>query len=315
MSNEISIFESGNLQVPAHLQDAFGENNLEKRSSVDSLTYEGKVWSVRIDGEKRSLTRVNEDGDDEPLSTMRVVILDAAKTRGRTYYEGAYDPGKIAAPKCWSDNGQQPHASVAEPQCGSCKACPMSAKGSKITEQGKAIAACSQHRMLAVVPAGKLDSVPLRLKIAITSDWDADGVKGEEGKKGWLAFSNYRDHLAANGLSHSALVVTKIKFDNSVAYPKLLFSPDRWLNADEVAVIKPAVGSEEVKALLGGEYTPNGVDGVRTEATTPAPAPTVKAAPKPAPAPDPAPAPAPAAGQAVEVPDDIDALLDEWSDE
>ena len=310
MSNEISIFESGNLQVPAHLQEAFGENNLEKRSSVNSLTYEGKVWSVRIDGERRSLTRVNEDGDEEPLSTMRVVILDAAKTRGRTYYEGAYDPNKIAAPKCWSDDGQKPHASVAEPQCGGCKACPMSAKGSKITEQGKAIAACSQHRMLAVVPAGKLDSVPLRLKIAITSDWDADGAKGEDGKKGWLAFSNYRDHLASNGLSHSALVVTKIKFDNNVAYPKLFFSPDRWLSADEVAVIKPAVGSDEVKALLGGEYTPNGVDGVST-APAPAPAPAPAAAPKAAAPKAAAPTPAPAAA----IPDDVEALLDEWSDD
>lgn len=311
MSNELSIFDGGNMQVPAHIQDAFGENNLEKRASVNALTYEGKVWAVRIDGEKRSLTRVNDDGDEEPLSTMRVVILDAAKNRGRTYYEGAYDPGKIAAPKCWSDDGQKPHASVAEPQCSSCKSCPMAVKGSKITEQGKAIAACSQHRMLAVVPAGKLDSVPLRLKIAITSDWDADGAKGEEGKKGWLAFSNYRDHLASCGLTHTAAVVTKIKFDNSVAYPKLLFSPDRWLESDEVSTLKPVVGSEEVKSLLGGEYTPNGADGVKTAAPAAqsAPAPKKEAAPKPTPA------PAPEPEVSAELPDDVGELLDEWADD
>lgn len=301
MTNDLTIFDGNNFQVPAHILEAFGgESNLEKRTSVNSLSYEGKVWAVTIDGEKRRLTRTNEEGDEEPIPTMRVVILDAAKNRGRTYYEGAYDPGKIGSPKCWSDDGNAPHSSVSEPMCDSCKTCPMAAKGSKITEQGKAIAACSQHRMLAVVPEGKLDSTPLRLKIAITSDWDADSAKGEEGKKGWFAFSNYKDFLISRNLQHTAAIVTKIKFDNNVAYPKLLFSPDRWLDTPELAIVGEAIKSDEVKALVGGAFTPNGTDGQRI------------AAPQ-EPAPKPAPAPKPSASVVVET-DDIDGVLGAWGE-
>lgn len=262
--NELALFDRPGLAVPDYVQEAFGdEKNITDRTSVPSLTYTGKVWTISKDGEKTKITKRDDDGDEIPVSVIRVVVLDYAKRRGRTYYEGSYDPDKPGAPLCWSEDGVKPHPSVTEPKCGTCEACPMAVKGSKVTEQGKAVAACSQHRMLVVAPIQKLD-MPLRLKLAITSDWDKQNAEMEAQK--WFAFSNYTDYLRANNLPHTAAVVTKMKFDPNQAYPKVMFQPDRWLSKEEADIVKPIIKSEEVQKLLGGTWTPAGADGKKIAA-------------------------------------------------
>jgi hypothetical protein len=261
MSKELTIFDQPQQAVPAHIQDAFGdETNIVGRTTVPSLTFEGKVWQISVNGEKQKLYRSTPDGD-EPIQTMRVVVLAYNKDRGRSYYEGAYDPGKPGSPLCWSDDGKTPHKAVQNPICASCKACPKAVKGSKINEQGKAVVACGEYRMIAVVPAGKLDMEPLRMKISVTSDWDKNNP--ELTAQGWFAFNNYTDFLKTRNVKHTAQIVTKIKFDPNVPYPKLVFSPDRWLDSAEVAVVAPVTKSEAVQTLLKG-WTPAGADGVKT---------------------------------------------------
>jgi hypothetical protein len=115
------------------------EANITDRVTVPSLSYEGKVWTIALNGEKTKLTKANEDGDSESISTMRVVVLDYAKRRGRVYYEGAYDPEKPGKPVCWSDDGVKPRDSVAEKQHATCDGCPMSIEGSKISDNGKSV--------------------------------------------------------------------------------------------------------------------------------------------------------------------------------
>lgn len=262
MSNALSIFDTPRLQVPAHAANFFGDNsNIADRVTVPSLGFEGKVWSVSLNGEKTKLMKVDKDtGDETPLGVMRVVVLDYNKRRGRAYYEGTYDPAKAGAPVCWSDDGITPDATVKEPVHSKCEGCPMSIKGSRTNDNGKAVVACSQHRMLAVVPAAKLDSEPLRMKIAVTSDWDKNSPELEA--QGWFAFNNYTDMLRSKGVQHTAALVTKMKFDPGVAYPKIVFSPDRWLEAAELAQVAPLTQSEKVKGLISGTWTPAGVDGV-----------------------------------------------------
>jgi len=253
MSNALTMFSQNKLVIPSHIGNFFGEeSNIAERASVPSLGYEGKVWQISMDGEKTKLVKKNDDGDEEPLSTMRVVVLEYAKRRGRAYYEGAYDPAKIGAPVCASDDGVVPNANVPTPQASKCEGCPMSVKGSKITESGKAVTACSQHRMLAVVPANNLGFTPLRMKIAITSDYDKQSPDLEA--QGWYAFSNYTSMLRAKGVQHTAALVTKMKFDPNAAYPKVLFSPDRWLTEAEIAQVAPVVRSDAVKALVEPHY-------------------------------------------------------------
>lgn len=287
MSNALALFDQPKLQVPSHVKNFFGEeSNIAERQTVPSLSYEGKVWTINVNGEKTRLMKQDENGDEVAVPVMRVVVLDYNKKRGRTYYTGAYDPAKPGTPLCFSEDGVAPHANAAQPQASKCDGCPMSIKGSKITEQGKAIAACSQHRMVVVVPASNPGFTPLRMKLAITSDWD----KNEEmAAQGWFAFNNYTDMLRQKGVAHTAALVTKMRFDPAVPYPKVMFSPDRWLNDDELAVIKPVVKGDGVKQLLGGTWSPNGVDGSRMDQAKFLQDDTPKAAPAPKPTPKPVP--------------------------
>lgn len=249
MSGAVTLFNQPKLAIPSHIGAFFDvESNIDERQVVPSLGYEGKVWQINLNGEKTKLVKTNSEGDEEPIATMRVVVLEYAKRRGRTYYEGAYDPNKIGAPVCASDDGITPSAHIDAPQSVKCENCPMSIKGSKITDSGKPIAACSQHRILAVVPANNLDFTPLRMKIAITSDYDKQSPDLEA--QGWHAFSNYTSMLRAKGVQHTAALVTKMRFDPNVAYPKLLFSPDRWLEPAEMARVVSVVKSEAVTGLI-----------------------------------------------------------------
>ncbi len=354
-SNAVTLFNPG--QVPAHIADFFdgAGSNIQERTTVNSLSPQGKMWTISLNGTKTKLERKNNDGDMEAVGVMKVVILDYNQRRGRAYYEGEYDPAKESAPVCWSADGIKPDDSLPPPIpvgvqtepgkqrkiCETCAACPMSVKGSKITAQNKAVTACGQHRMLAVVPAFKLDFPPLRMKIAMTSDYDAQSPDQEQ--QGWMAFSNYVDWLKARGVKHTGALVTKMKFDPNAAYPKIFFSADRWLEDSEKPIVLPLTKDESVKKLLGRDFTPAGVDGVPTPAAgtvTPAPVaqPAIEPVAQPAaiapkdgdiegeiimsglnePAPskaDEAPASAiPSQDVSTDVPDDIKDLLTEWTD-
>ena len=264
MSNQVTLFGAGSSDVPAHIAELFEEeSNIQPRVSVPSLGYEGKIWTISVGGEKTQLTKKDEEGDVVPLPIFRVVILATAKNRGRAYYEGNYDPENPGRPACWSDDGVTPDEHVAEPQCGTCSECPLSAKGSRISDNGKETVACSQHRMVVVVPAKKLDFQPLRMKIAVTSDWDKQSP--EHAENNWFALTQYTDFLFAKGVKHTAGVVTKMRFDPNAAYPKILFSPDRWVEVDEKATITPLISSPEVTSLIEGTWTVTGLDGTEVD--------------------------------------------------
>lgn len=249
------------LPMPAYLADALGDlgSNIADRANVPSLSYEGKTWTIVKDGNKTKLQAKNSDGDMVPVPVMRLVILDFNADRGRAFYEGVYNPAASAAPKCWSADGKAPDPSVKEKQSTLCNGCPQSVKGSKVQE-GKEMVACSSHRMIAIAPALDLAADPLRLKIAVTSDYDKDIVE-----HGWYAFRQYTDWLKSRGVSHTGLVVTKVKFDPNTAYPKLLFALDRLLTAEEVGTIKTTLQNPKVKELLAEKWTAAGTAGTLTD--------------------------------------------------
>ena len=291
MANNLTITDPAAppAWLTGFLEDA---PNLAPRETVPSLTYAGKTWTVSVKGEKTPLMRVNEDGDEEPLPIMRVVILDFNANRGRNYYKQGFDPEKPMRPDCWSDDAKKAAASITEAPfegwTGKCDGCPMSIKGSKVTDAGKDVTACQLHRMVAVVPISKkaIYHTPLRMRLAITSLYDKDNP---EEKQGWYAFDNFTNYLRkAMPGGHTAWLVTKMKFDPSVNYPKVLFAQDRWVSAEEKAVLEPLVRSDEVKDLLSAKWSPNGVDGTKVaeDPATGVPAPVDQ--PKPAVKPEPA---------------------------
>ena len=263
MAQELALFDQ-RPQLPAELASFFEEEaNIQPKQTVPTLSYEGKVWTIGLEGEKKKLMGKNQEGDEQPLAVMRVVVLAWNKQRGRAFYEGAYDPAKVAMPKCWSDDGIVPAESCKEKESPKCATCPQSAKGSKVTDQGNSTVACSEHRMIVVVPAQRLNFEPLRLKLAITSDFD--GRSPEHEAQGWYAFKNYTEMLCSKGVQHTAQMVTKMKFDPNKAFPKVLFAADRWLTPEQTAEIVPIVKSEKVVQLVSGIWTPNGIDGTRSD--------------------------------------------------
>lgn len=258
--------------LPAYLAEALGDlgTNIPDRQTVPSLSYEGKVWQIIKDGNKTKLQVQNADGDMVPVPIMRVVILNFNADRGRAYYPGTYNPAASAAPTCWSADGKAPDPSVREKQSAACNGCPMSIKGSKV-QDGKEMVACSAHRMIAVVPGHDILFDPLRLKIAVTSDYDKELVE-----HGWFAFRQYVDYLKSRGITHTALVITKIKFDMQAQYPKLLFALDRALTMDEVGQMKQALANPKVAELLAEKWTAAGSAGTPVDDSDIAPQPDLQ---------------------------------------
>lgn len=287
-------------EMPAHIAEAFsGHDNVLPRDTTPALTFRGKTWRLRQGGDEIVLTRLNNEGEKEPAPMVKVVVLNMNQKRSRGYYPNAFEEGKNQSPTCWSSDGERPDADVPAAQKGAatCASCPYSVKGSKITPNNKETTACTPFKRLAVTPATKLDMDPLLLKVPQTSLWDKNNAEAEA--QGWFAWDQYVDFLRQRNVKHTAAVVTKIKFDMNVAYPKLLFSPDRWLEAPEVLQIRDVIESEGVKKLLNGKIDEGGA--LPAEAVSPSPSPAAATAPIVSapivapPPPPPALAPAPAA--------------------
>lgn len=318
--------------LPAYLANALDDvgTNIPDRQTVPSLSYEGKNWSIVKDGNKTKIQAKNSDGDMVPVPIMRVVILNFNADRGRAFYEGGYNPAATAKPICWSGDGKAPDPSVTSKQSPLCQGCPQSVKGSRVVD-GREMVACSSHRLLVVCPPDFDETAGLlRLKIAVTSDYDKEIVE-----HGWFAFRQYIDWLKSRGITNTALVVTKIKFDTNAEYPKLLFALDRILSANEVDQVKVALAKPQVADLLSEKWTAAGSAGTPTndsdidpQAEIPRPKPDneayianagtagelwwdgtawvkpwiTEAAAPPAPPPPPAPEPEPAAAEPPRVP-------------
>jgi hypothetical protein len=289
MSTDIMAFD--NSLLPSYMQEAFQggemEQTLQQRNSLNQLTFKGKVWRAIVNGEEHIQT--NTDGD--PLSTIKVVILKTNPARSRAYYEGEFKEGENRAPTCWSADGKVPDKEVPEPMCGGCADCPMAAKGSRISNSGKPAVACTSFKNLVVIPITDLNFPALRLRLPQTSIWD----KATEGAQ-WMAYDQYVDYLRGKAIPNLAVVVTKIKFDPDMAYPKLIFSPDfdhddktkAFLTKEEFNVVKERLKDEDFGVLLGttplvsnnANATPKLAAPVTPVAALDTPAPAQKAEPK-----------------------------------
>ena len=278
----------GSIQVPAHIAAAQAEmaSNITARASIPQLRFKGKTWTVDMNGEQTILTQ--SDGET-PVAIVKMVIMASNPNRSRAYYEGAYDPDKVAAPTCRSVNGVVPDEDVETPCAKSCAACPNSKKGSKISDNGKPSVACAAFKRIAVVPSNDLNFDPLFLRLPQTSMWDGNNSENEA--KGWYAYDQYLKFLAERGCSVTSLVVTAIKFDPREAYPKLLFKAEGWLGEEDVTSIRIIMDMKdaEIEAIIGVPTD------AKAEARPKLAAPVAASAPAPAAA---APAPAPAAAPA-----------------
>lgn len=275
MANEVAA-QAGTrglaFQVPASLAarlKAAAASNIPTRETTNQLTFSKGEWTVSVNGESKVLQRANEDGELENILTLKAVVVDWAKTRGRSYYRKKLVPGMAASrPDCFSNDGRKPSPTVEEPVHGSCETCPMAAMGSRVSEDGKEMIACEQYRFLAVAlsPTAPI----LRLRIKQTSEYD---MRDDESRAaGWYGWKQYTEHLRANGLDFTGAVITKIRFAPKVEWAKLQFAMGTFLEDDMAMKMVERAQSEEVVNLIAG-YSD----------TAPPRAATAKAAGKPLP--------------------------------
>jgi hypothetical protein len=234
MSNDVALFDKANL--PAHLAQMFpATNDLSANVSVGGfahLSIKGKVWTV-VRGRDDKQVVMNEEGD--PRSSIEVVIIKANPHISKVFYAGGYTEGSDAKPACYSNDGIAPASDAQDPQSKKCAICPHNQWGSKITENGSKIKACTDSRRLAVAPAGDLkDTMLLRVPAASLK-----------------SLSEYGDMFARKGVPYQA-AVTKMRFDPEAASPKLLFKFERFLDADDAATVRDLMDAPVVSNIIGG---------------------------------------------------------------
>jgi hypothetical protein len=272
MANQVALFDP-KAAVPAFARKA-ELNPLAKAlagggGSGKRISIKGGVFRL-IDG-GQEIAAIEE-------RYLDVVVVNAAAKVGRTYYEGKYREDQVAAPACWSADGDRPDASVKEPQAKTCASCPQNIKGSGDNESR----ACRFSQRLAVVLANDIEGNVMQLQVPAKSLFGK-----EEGNN--MPLQAYAKWLAAQSVNPD-MVVTRLKFDTKAESPKLYFKAMRWLVEDEwEAAQRQGQTPDAISAIT---MTVAQTDGVSTtkheeEEEEPAPAPKAKAKPAaPAPAED-----------------------------
>ncbi len=230
---EVTPFTGG--QVPAALAQALAGDNTDLSSGVRGgysvISIKGSRWGIKVDGETTVVT--NEAGD--PVGSLRLVLLKASPNISKNYYPGGFTEGSTEAPTCSSIDGITPDPGGQQVQAPSCAVCPQNVFGSKITDDGKKIKACSDTRRIAVIPEGDFKNEiyggPMLLRIPAGSLSNLS-VYGKKMKKVGFPYNT---------------ILTRCSFDVSVAHPKIEFNAVRPLTDEE---------ANEIVALLGDtEFT------------------------------------------------------------
>lgn len=222
-------------KLPAYLQgvemDATTKALAGGGAGGRRISIRGAVFRMIVDGKQ---VAENED------RAMNVVIVAAAPSVNRQFYEGTYEEGVATPPSCFSSDGKTPDKDTEHPQSATCAACPQNISGSG---QGDS-RACRYQQRLAVVLEGEMSGPVYQLALPATSLFG----KGEANATK-LPLQAYARYLAANGLPITS-VVTEMRFDTKSATPKLTFKALRPLTAEEYAVAQEQGQSAEAQQAI-----------------------------------------------------------------
>lgn len=216
MSNDLAMLDSGlpdylkTLQVDDTTKALMGSGG---GTAIKRISIKGGVWRLMVNGKEMAQ---NEDRH------LNVVIVNASPKVSRTYYAQQYqEGGDIAAPDCWSADGEVPDAKAASPQSKRCLDCPMNMPGSG---QGNS-RACRYSQRIAVVLANDIGGDIFQLTLPSTSIFG-------EGAAGKWPLQAYAKFLGGKGIPITA-VVTEMRFDTNSATPKINFKPVSFLDATQ----------------------------------------------------------------------------------
>jgi hypothetical protein len=262
--SELSLFQNGS-QLPAHIRR--GELNAITKALMGNsnkrISIEGGSFRLIVGGQE---VAVKEERH------MNVIMLRAADTNTRTFYEGTYVKGSKAKPSCWSSDSVSPHEDVKNPQSSKCNTCPQNIKGSGQNDSR----ACRYQRRLAVLLENDIDGDIYAMSIPAASIFD-----NGEGRK--MGLQQYARFLGGHGIDVNA-VLTEMRFDTNATAPKLTFSAVRPLEETEYSTV--LARKDEQTAIDAVTMTVSQLDEAEAptgEVPAPAPAPVRVQAPAPAP--------------------------------
>lgn len=241
MSNALARFIPSNLvtqsAMPAAFQGYGISDDLEQNigSSFAVVSLRGKVFRIKHRGVETDML-VDHNGMKFPAPNFDVVLVASTDKLSKSFYRGGYESGTNEQPDCWSEDGITPGAS--NPVHHDCATCPMNKFGSKVSDNGSKLKACSDARKIVVLPIANLENEnfggPMLLRVPAAS-------------LGTLA--EYSRALKQQGIPYFA-VVTRLMFFQSEAYPKLDFQALRMLTEEEARFIIASRESDAVTRIL-----------------------------------------------------------------
>lgn len=247
------------MTVPAHIIKRMEARKAdpEKRSAALDAIVSDSLQAPRI-STKSSRFRLVDAGVETVMGIdLDAVVVGVNPNVSKTYFDKPYDPNSTdMSPACSSDNGKVPDERIQSPVSDNCALCPMNVIGSKVTENGTKVKACSDHRNLAVVAAGDPSKV-YALSVPVS---------------GMTGLREYFKHLSNYGAIPEE-VVTTLGFDPAESYPKLTFTLKSFLAEKHIANIEKIAGTDEVKIATREIQAPSQAAlGAPTSVPTAAPA-------------------------------------------
>ena len=234
--SDITLFDN-NTTVPAHIA-ARGASAATlalagKGASSKRISIEGGTFRMIVDGKEIAKSKARD---------MNIVIVRTAPANSRAYYDPnvVYVKGQNVAPLCSSVHGDKPDASSDEVQASKCQDCPQNIAGSGKNNSR----ACRFFRRIAVVQESDMSGAVYQLNIPATSLF-GDGVNGKQ-----LPLEAYARMLKSNVVNIDD-VVTNMEFDTDASTPKLTFSANRFLTAEELNVITSQGETKEAQQATG----------------------------------------------------------------
>ena len=228
MANDMIAIKASSL--PAHLRKKAKAVNVfaaaVSAGGYPVVSIKGKVFHVQRGDERTLVTKPGDD--DEAAGSLEVVILATNPNKSKVYYDGGYTEGSTDKPVCYSNDGIAPAADAEEPQSKKCAICPHNEWGSRISENGNKVKACTDSMRLAIAPAGQIND-PMLIRVPAAS---------------LKTLGSYGSQLAKRSVGPED-VITKIGFDYSVAHPALTFKAVRFVDEAEAAEIEQVLADEE----------------------------------------------------------------------
>lgn len=255
--SDLTIFSQN---LPSHLRttelDETTKALMGGGGGTKRISIKGGVFRMIVGGEEVAR---NEE------RAMNVIIVAAAPKVSRKYYEGVYEEGAKAGPKCWSADGERPDGTVKAPQASTCATCPQNVKGSGTGDSR----ACRYEQRLAVVLENDINGSVYQLVLPAASVFG----KGENGK--W-PLQTYAQMVASKGVPITS-VVTEMRFDTSAQSPKLTFKPVRFLENDEfMCAVEQGKSAESIRAVTMTVYQADGNKPTAPKLEAPKAAPVVE---------------------------------------